>query len=127
MKNYVYFVSTLRLCKISSYCDSYYQHLLKVRKDPNAIEHDIRTWGWFFTFKEAEQCVLTNSLDIHDCNMEWACIEKVYCGFLPYFTKLEQHFYRWKKDKYIKIENWPKKLDKYYKDRYLVKMISTIG
>ena len=130
MRDYVYFISTLRLRPISSFCDSYYQHLLKVRKDPKAIEHDIRTWGFVLTFKEAEHCVLTNNMDIHEYNMEWACIEKVHYGFLPAFTNLEQHFYRWvggEKGKYVKMKNWPKKLEKYYKEQHLVKMITTIG
>ncbi len=132
MRDYVYFISTLRLHPISDFCDSYYQHLLKVRKDPKAIEHDIRTWGFVFTFNEAEQRVLTNCMDIHECNMEWACVEKVPSGFLPsfYSGKLEQRFYRWvggENGKYVKMENWPKKLKKYFEDRHLVRMITSIG
>ncbi len=42
---------------------------------------DDRTWGWFHTFKDAENIVLNNSGDIFEVYYNYAVIEEVEPGF----------------------------------------------
>lgn len=130
----VFFVTSLSLRKISSYskCEpNYYKHLLKMYGGENGLKFDNRTWGWYPTFKIADEWVTKNSSFYYECGYyRWICIEEIPFGTCPYKV-LSQHFYEWQGNEdeggFVDMGKWPDELEKYFDDEHLVKIITTIG
>lgn len=57
-----------------------------------------RCWGYASTFEEAEQRVLENYTDIHECTDQWVVIEEYVMDVLALSTGKFQ-WYHWNKDK----------------------------
>lgn len=66
-----------------------------------------RMMGWFLTIEEAENAVLENHGDIHECRYNFACIEESFEGIQNGgWPKMK---FQWNDEKYCweKIESFP--------------------
>ena len=65
---------------------------------PSEYVKDSRCWGYVAAFEEAEQAVLHNDFDIHECNYQWAVIEEHYMGSYAMTTR-NMVWYHWNNEK----------------------------
>jgi len=64
----------------------------------------IRTVGFFETFEEAEQRILSNCCDIYEAGYyPYAVIEAANPGIYPIVDDTITQYYKWNNGKYIKI------------------------
>ena len=142
---YVYFLTTCELRTISDYGNKKYVEYLRNGKEDRIYDLRKSTLGWYPTFEQAEECVLTNNCDIHECSCTWAVIEKLHFGIYPYLYDscfLEhkkndfQTFYQWvgptntfedQSGGYKKLEDPPKELIEYYKKDSMIFQFARMG
>lgn len=63
-----------------------------------AIERSHRCWGYEPTFEKAEEAILNNYTDLHECSYQWAVIEEHVMSYFAMTTGFFQ-WYHWDKDK----------------------------
>ena len=56
-----------------------------------------RTWGWYFTEKEAREAVKRNAADMYEFYYTYTVIERVFCGIPSFATVVD--WYKWNSDK----------------------------
>lgn len=129
----VFFITGVELKPLKSYHHRYVEYKLPYyNNDENAMVLDHRTFGWAPTYKEAEQWVLENAMDIAEGGtFQWAVIEGFTPGLYIYKPHVQVFFEfvgDWETDgHYEKIEGWPKEVEDYYESQHLVRVLSTIG